>query len=137
MSLITEVNGVEVVVASSETDKNGEVSLAVPAGTYVLRSELPAGFGHGAHGKNVSANMSIMDETTEQVQSSVPLTLEAGSVTDVGVGVMTMAALQGLVWLDENDDGVYQDGEPGQAGIKIRAVGVKNGLVYSGRFGKT
>ena len=101
--------------------------------------ELPAGFGHGAHGKNVSANMSIMDETTEQVQSSVPLTLEAGSVTDVGVGVMTMAALQGLVWLDENDDGVYQDGEPGQAGIKIRAVGVKNGLVYeteSGEDGK-
>ena len=43
MSLITEVNGVEVVVASGETDKNGEVSLAVPAGTYVLRSELPAG----------------------------------------------------------------------------------------------
>ena len=80
-----------------------------------------------------------MDETTEQVQSSVPLTLEAGSVTDVGVGVMTMAALQGLVWLDENDDGVYQDGEPGQAGIKIRAVGVKNGLVYeteSGEDGK-
>lgn len=139
MSLITEVNGVEVVVASGETDKNGEVSLAVPAGTYVLRSELPAGFGHGAHGKNVSANMSIMDETTERVQNSVPLTLEAGSVTDVGVGVMTMAALQGLVWLDENDDGVYQDGEPGQAGIKIRAVGVKNGLVYeteSGEDGK-
>ena len=48
-----------------------------------------------------------MDEPTERVQNSVPLTLEAGSVTDVGVGVMTMAALQGLVWLDENDDGVY------------------------------
>lgn len=130
LQLVSTVGGMEVVAAEAESDKNGEASLAVPAGEYILRAELPAGFGFGIRAKSIGEKLSIMDESIEQRQDSTPLTLAEGAVNDVGIGVMTMAALKGMIWLDENDDGIYQDGEPGQAGIHIVATGVKNGLVY-------
>lgn len=131
LSLISVVGGMEVVEAEGESNSQGEATLMVPAGDYILRAELPAGFGFGIRSsKNLGEKLSVMEESNDRVQNSTTLTLSAGSVTDVGVGVMTMAALKGMIWLDENDDGIYQDGEPGQAGIKITATGVKNGLVY-------
>jgi protocatechuate 3,4-dioxygenase beta subunit len=130
ISVIAEAGGVEITAASGVTDENGELTLAVPAGTYMVRCELPEGYGYGVRGKSVSAKMSIMDETTDRVQTSEPLTLAAGSVTEVGIGTFVMATLKGHIWLDTSDDGIYQDDEPGQAGVTIRATGVKNGLVY-------
>lgn len=130
ISVIAEVGGVEITAASGVTDENGELTLAVPAGTYMVRCELPEGYGYGVRGKSIGAKMSIMDETTDRVQTSEPLTLEAGSVTEVGIGTFAMATLKGHIWLDTSDDGVHQDDEPGQAGVTIRATGVKNGLVY-------
>ena len=139
ISLLLLENGTETVVASAETDGSGNAVLYAPEGEYTLRCELPANYGYAKKGGKNSLSSSMMDQSVERVQDAA-VALRLGHEAEFGIGASEMAALTGTVWQDDNCDGLWQSGEPGVAGVKISADGVRNGLHYetvtdeNGRF---
>ncbi len=130
VSLVTMADGAEQLAASGTTDKDGNVTLNAPAGTYTLRCTAPDGYGYGQQGGKVNSNNSIMEPSVSTQQDSQPLTLSTDKATEVGVGLVEMAALSGTAWMDENGDGVWQDEEPRLANVHVHALGIRNGLIY-------
>lgn len=109
--------------ATTVTDKNGEATLDnLAPGTYVLRAELPEGYGFAKFGGEGSLDSGAMQESDMQTQESAAFVLNSGDTVKCGVGVMPLAVMSGYVWLDVNADGQRQDDEPGQAGCTIELV---------------
>lgn len=110
-------------VASAVTNRKGEATIEnLAPGEYVLRAQLPSGYGFGAYGEMGRLTASVMQESDAQTQDSAAFTLEAGGEAKCGVGVMPLAVVSGYVWLDVNADGQRQDDEPGRAGCTIELV---------------
>ncbi len=110
-------------VASAVTGKNGQAVLeGLAPGQYILRVQLPMGYGYGPFSEAGRLNASMLRESAESVQDSDPVTVASGMETQAGVGVASMATVSGYVWLDVNGDGVRQNDEPGQAGVVIDLV---------------
>lgn len=121
----------DTVTATAVTDKNGNAVFAdVPAGDYKVRTTLPGAWGYtkiGAKKAKVDpANISVMDQSADAVQTSGKITVKAGETTGVGIGAMQLVSVGGRVWIDENDDGVMQDSEPGYQGLTLTITGTKN-----------
>lgn len=124
--------GSDAPIASVTTDKDAKpVFSGIPAGSYFLRITAPAdmGFSKTGDGERVTSR-NVMSLSLERVQDSPVLELAEGETTTVAVGLTQLAGISGMVWSDENGDGIMQDDEPGQAGVTITLVGVNNGLEY-------
>lgn len=119
-------DGVE--IAAGETDAEGQLTLVVPAGTYRLRTMLPADYGYGKQGKELRSSSSVMALEDGREQQSEPF--EVSGEVRVGVGARSMAAVSGTAWLDLNGDGIWQEDEPGQSGVLVEMIGEKNGQTY-------
>lgn len=118
--------------ATAVTDRNGEATLGnLAPGSYVLRAEVPNGYGFGKYSAADNLNASMMQESDAQTQDSAAFTLTSGSTVQCGVGLMPLAVVSGYVWLDENADGQRQDDEPGQAGCLIELVQRGGDVMYS------
>ena len=127
----------EAVAATALSDENGDASFTTLApGTYKVRATLPDGYGFGKKGKELRATSSIMEQSSETVQESEMMPLVRGETTRMGVGVNTMAAVTGSVWLDENADGIWNNNEQGLAGVSVTLTGEKNGLTYTAVSGE-
>ena len=116
------------VAAAGATDRDGEVTLSVNAGTYYVKVAAPAGFGFGPKGNGYTLNQSIMSAAAGRDQQSGAVELEAGKTLKTGIGLVEMGGVAGTVWNDLNGDGIWQTGEPGIAGIQLYLEGKKNGL---------
>lgn len=116
------------VAAAGATDRDGEVTLSVNAGTYYVKVAAPAGFGFGPKGNGYTLNQSIMSAAAGREQQSGAVELEAGKTLKTGIGLVEMGGVAGTVWNDLNGDGIWQTGEPGIAGIQLYLEGKKNGL---------
>lgn len=114
------------VTATALTDKNGTATLSAPAGTYTLRTTVPARYGYGKTGEKSGLKYSIMAESTERTQLSSPLTLKVDAPLEVGIGVQALACVTGTVWNDLNADGIWQNDEPGIAGVRVTIEGKRN-----------
>ncbi len=116
------------VAASAMTDKNGSATLTAPAGTYTLRSTVPARYGYGKTGEKSGLKYSIMAESAERTQISSPLTLKVDAPLEVGIGVQALACVTGTVWNDLNADGIRQSDEPGIPGVRVTIEGKRNDI---------
>lgn len=130
VSVMNAMTGIE--AAQAMTDEEGKAVLTgLAAGNYTVRTVLPDGYGYGKLGKNGQPkSSSIMDAEVSTTQSSQAFALAAGEEANVSVGATQMAAVSGKCWQDTNGDGVMNDDESGQAGVKIEMIGERNGLTY-------
>jgi len=118
------------VVQSGVTDRKGEASMeGVPEGMYVVKTLAPEGYGYGEKGTRNASGHSIMTNSVEREQISAAVEIK-GKTVELGIGVMRLCEVKGLVWMDDNCDGIRQDEEGGQSGVVITLTGTKNGLVY-------
>lgn len=120
------------VIAEGISDHRGEVMFAdLAAGEYTIHVTLPSGYGFSKQSdKAMSRNVSIMPMEDENEQTSDVITVEGGRAISAGVGATPMSSIKGQVWLDVNGDGIRTEDEPGQAGILLEAIGVRNGRTY-------
>ena len=119
-------------VASGETDPKGMILFEnLPAGTYRIRSYLPAGYLYGEKGKSAgSLKDSIMEQQSAPEQESASFQIEEEATFAVGIGATPAEVLSGRMWIDLNGDGRADADEPGFAGQMIEMEGRRNGLIY-------
>ena len=108
-------------IASATTDRRGELSLpGMSPATYRLKAVLPDGYMIGPIGSkiNIYYNCFRMNDLGEAWTD--PITLEKGT-QGMAVGVVTAGSARGLVWLDENANGLRDVGEKGfdQAAVSV------------------
>ena len=133
VELIYRRDSGDAVVATYLTNSDSAVATfeELPAGTYLVRTTLPTGYGYTKQGKSMtSLTSSIMQLSSATVQESEPFELEADTLLEMGVGTIKAATLTGRVWVDTNSDGLMDAQEPGLAGAVVEAAGTRNGLVY-------
>lgn len=123
VSLVDE-NGA--VVDTGLTAKDGYVTLAAPDGNYRVRASLPEDYGFGQKGGKLAYTESLMDESAARIQESDFVTLSTDKKVEAGIGVTPMAIVRGTVWEDVNADGIWQEDEPGIAGIRMTIEGGKD-----------
>ena len=129
--MLKAADGTMTETAQGTTNDDGEVSFTnLPDGEYVLDVTLPSGYGFTKHGKTEKATSNFMEENSDCHATSESFTLAAGETRGIGVGTKQMASLSGIIWLDENADGIMNNDEGGQAGVQVQLEGTKNGLVY-------
>ena len=135
LQLFNEETGQFETVASTVTDANGDyefgLDLGLKPGTYQLVQTQPDGFLDtgavaGSEGGSVRDNGSGDDNIIGQIE--IPL---GGTVaTDYDFKEVRPASLEGNVWHDENNDGVFDPNEQGIANVLIQVtrVGAKTGV---------
>ena len=117
----------EVVIATLSTNEEGEAVFSTLApGTYKLRATLPDGYGFGKKGKEIRATSSIMEMSSELVQVSQEFTVTHEAAAQVGIGVNTMAVVTGIVWMDENADGIWNEGEGVMPNVTVSLINEKD-----------
>lgn len=131
------LEGEEVVIATLSSNEEGEAVFSTLApGTYKLRATLPQGYGFGKKGKEIRATSSIMEMSSELVQVSQEFTVSHEAATQVGIGVNTMAIVTGIVWMDENADGIWNEGEGVMPDVTVTLTNEKDEqLVYTTQSG--
>ncbi|MBQ9324148.1 MAG: carboxypeptidase regulatory-like domain-containing protein [Clostridia bacterium] len=114
------------------TDENGTAVFEnLPEGDYRIRSQLPVYYGYGEKSRTSnSLTSSAMERQSAQNQESEPFHISEGGSFSMGIGATPAAGISGRVWLDSNGDGIMQSDEPGQQGVLVEMVGLKNGLTY-------
>lgn len=113
VTLISE-NGEE--IASRQTIRSGEFTFdRLMPGGYAIRVTLPDGYQYTAEGGESRA------ARTDTADAEIALgTLEmGGAITDVRIGALRTAALGGVVWYDQDDDGKRANEETGMAGVRV------------------
>ncbi len=132
VELICQDGSTEYVIATSYTAEKGRATFAnLPDGLYRLRVTLPDGYGFSKkseRGMRFTSNM--MEQQSEVRQLGPTMLVQGGSKVECGVGAMEMSAVEGRVWMDEDENGLMDADEPGLAGVQVSADGVKNGLHY-------
>ncbi|MEY4925774.1 MAG: hypothetical protein RI894_210, partial [Bacteroidota bacterium] len=111
------------IIATTTTDKDGGYLFTqIPFGTYTVQfGNLPTGFNFTTPESTASATGSDADPLTGRTGDIV---LNAGSPTnfDIDAGILstTKAGLGNYVWLDENGDGIQNDGiNAGLSGVLV------------------
>lgn len=129
VTLYIREGGVEAVVAAAVTDEEGTAVLHAPAGSYILRCEMPKDYAYAQKGSKALISHSQMEQSIDRVQEAA-VTIRQGEENVFGIGAAEMSVLSGTVWLDVNSDGLWQAEEPGVEGIRITADGARNNLHY-------
>lgn len=111
------VNGIP--VTSATTDRDGLCVLYVPEGGAEIRSALPDGYAvaplgeqNDFEGENTSA--AVLAKNAENGGSYMLAARRVGSIV-------------GTVFEDINNNGIWEEGEPGVPGVAVHAVGKKKG----------
>ncbi|NEP15940.1 MAG: DUF11 domain-containing protein, partial [Leptolyngbya sp. SIO4C1] len=103
----------------------------LPAGSYVVQFELPDGFTTYTTGsfQPGTDNQSDVDPATNQAGSADnPIVLAAGETNNaIDAGLAVSNAIGNRVFLDENNNGLQDDGEPGVPGVTVNLIDVETG----------
>lgn len=130
IELIFDLNGMEYVVASTTTNKNGEASISgFTPGTYRVAATLPDPYIVGPVGKKISLFYNGIIPSGDSRGLSRPIDFSAGNTVGMGVGGVMTGKAEGFVWQDTNADGKRQAAEPGAAGVSIKLYHPSLGLV--------
>jgi len=118
-------------VTGGETGETGEITLGgLTPGTYKVRVILPEEWCFSRQSSKEGLDQNMMGFWNSGTQDSTAITVSAGETVERGVGLQEAVSVSGTVWLDEDGDGVMEDGEPKVAGAHITLSGQKNGLVF-------
>ena len=122
-------------IATGVTEKDANEYWAVffenvPAGEYFVRTVVPEGYGYSKHLDGYRTMDNLMYPSEQREQDSEIFRVEADKKLYIGIGALPLASLSGSVWVDLNGDGLYQEGEPGHAGVTI-TLERKSGETYT------
>lgn len=113
-------NGLEFETFSGE---NGEWKITrVRAGFYDLTSYVPDGMMFTRYSKTGGKNRSIFTAEGKTRSTKTLDTNDGKSETDQNIGFTRAATISGICFLDENYNGLYDEGEPTLAGVKLTAT---------------
>ena len=138
--LVQLYDGYGNLVAETTTDANGDYHFAnLPPGDYCVHFHMPAGY-IITDSDNGSGIESDVDPLTGQ---TAVISLDPGEIDatwDMGIYLPVLpAAIGDSVWLDGNQDGVQDPGEPGVPGVTVslfRAGGTMVTTMVTGPDGK-
>lgn len=117
--LITITDGSD--TYTTTTDANGNYFLEVPAGTYTIMATPPGGltqtYDHsGALDNSTTITVLVGDQFLE---------------ADFGYNGGSLGSIGNLVWLDTDNDGIFNNGESGIAGVTVDLVDPVTGEVLA------
>jgi YVTN family beta-propeller protein len=106
------------VVATTQTDENGEYIFQVPPGTYQVVVTVPDGYEVSPPNQG---NDDAVDSDIDENGETEPVTATSGEVIDtVDAGLYRLASLGDRVWNDLNRNGIQNGGEPGLANVVVQ-----------------
>jgi len=114
------VSSVHPVIAN----KNGYYSFCVPPGEYYLEMAVPP-LGLVRSQPNQGGNEAIDSDLTNafgQNTTDLYTFLSGGSNTDIDAGFYPMATTGNMVWIDEDQNGIQDDGEQKLSGVLVQAI---------------
>lgn len=134
---IYEVDGVQHVVASATTNKDGEATLRnlTPA-TYRVAATLPEPYIIGPLGTKISLFYNCIVPSDDSRGLSEPIRIAAGGSVGMGVGGVLTGKALGKVWMDANNNGKMDEGEAGADGVSIQITNPEKGVDRSMVTGK-
>ena len=111
---------------TADTDGNGAFMLeSLRPDTYTLTVTCPE------HYVMSNTDQLSLPLTAGKNTQSVSLAVAMGAVwTGQNIGVVMPAAVSGRLWLDENDNGLYDAGERTPAGYEIIVTDDRNGRIF-------
>ena len=110
---LLDENGSE--VASTSTIRSGEFAFAqLMPGHYSLRVDLPQDYVFTTGGgDSLAGNEAGCSATVELGELAM-----GGSISNLCLGALKPAAVGGVVWMDQDDDGRRQNGDAGVSGVR-------------------
>ena len=120
------------IVASGITGEDGFLTFSrLPAGNYRVRCYLPKGYGYSEKSRKTNTlKDNIMERYSAPQQEGPLFLLEEEAVWDVGIGATQSAQFSGRAWIDENGNGLMEEGEKPLTGLTVEMAGIRNGLIY-------
>ena len=116
VEILYEYNGETLCIASSVTDRKGEAIIReFSPGAYRLRVTLPDHYAVGPLGQKINTFYNCILPSLDNVGCSDVFVLEAKETLGMGIGAVRTGSLSGMVWRDENFNGIPEAGEGGQA----------------------
>lgn len=97
---------------------------------YTITASIPDGMLYARYSTTGGDLRSIFSGSTLSRQFYVK---NAEQVRDKNIGVVQNGSIRGAAFLDENYNGIYDEGEPGYAGVTVEAIKISN----SESLGKT
>ena len=120
-----------VVVAQMYTNRDGlAIFDQVAPGNYELRLTLPDGYWLSTQGNQLGLKQNSLPLADSRQGVTEPFTLAQGGAIELGVGGVRTGYISGRIWLDENEDGIMAQGEPGLAGCTVTLRGSSGGQSY-------
>jgi protocatechuate 3,4-dioxygenase beta subunit len=108
-------------IGKTITDGNGNYDFFnLPAGTYSVGFELPAGSKFSPNG--TGADSTIDSDVLPNIGQTAPINLAAGQNkkdVDAGINTPQLASVGNYVWNDSDNDGIQDATEKGIAGVKV------------------
>ena len=129
----TGINGATVTLTGTDDRGNAvNVSTATNAsgayafgtlrpGTYVITETQPAGFLDGKNAVGTAGGTTVNNPPSDII-SSITLAANTGA-TGYNFGELQGATISGSVYLDANNDGIFQGGETAQPGVTVALTG--------------
>ncbi len=128
--LVEVLDASDNVIATATTELKEVIIPNIPEGQYRLRFDTQEQYLYTKLGAAVNAINSITDSSNSSVNISIPIDVRSGETTSVASALYITSSIEGRVWLDDNNNGVMDDGEPGFENITITAKSKTNGEVY-------
>ena len=121
VEIIYESNGTEYVVATANTNKQGEATLSnLSPATYRVAATLPDPYIVGPVGKKISLFYNGIVPGDGSRGLSEQFNLPAGGSIGMGIGGVLTGKVSGQVWMDTNGNGKMDSGERGAEGVRIQ-----------------
>lgn len=122
-----EVMSGDTAIAYATTDANGVAQIAkIPAGQYQLRVTLPIGYGFTAVGEQPLEGQSCVAGAGSEATSET-FAFVAGEGLTTAAAVKAVGSFSGMIFEDMDNNGIYDEGEPGVAGVAVNLAGKRTG----------
>ncbi len=132
VEILPAEDSTDTIVVKAVTDKDGQAYFeGVTPGEYILRFTLPEGYWLASQIVGSGENQNAVPATDSRQGTTEPFVLAEGQTAGFGVGGVKTGYISGRVWLDSNEDGIMNDGEPGLSGCEITLTGERNGQRYT------
>ena len=129
ISLYYEINGEWQEILIEKTDAEGCATFwRLTPGTYRVAVTLPKGYIIGPMGEKINGWYNCFPPQDGAFSITEPITVERGESLGLGVGAVSSGSVAGIVWADNDCDGLRGAQEGGFAGAQISLVSEAAGV---------